>query len=280
MTAYELMVKANHYLISGGKLTDTHKENILRTLLATRSDENTVQRFKKGVRAPEYLYQGQSGDKRVMYPLFYIPPYNDGKKLKTIFTQTPKTHILSANAYELEILRLLHILSVELGEMTISSHEINKMISSTLDRLRTTCFGNSDDGTGECFDSSIIVLRFLGAVAPYETRWIQDRIDSFHHRYNEKKRPWFPLWYYWLCLSEIPFGIAEPEINRYKNEIICQLNRSYVMNSKQDKMIHPVLLCMMRNALSRLPEYGYIKERLPYVSNKDGRLYFDMSKTQ
>jgi hypothetical protein len=42
-----------------------------------------------------------------MSPEFFIPPYNDGKKLKTLYNQTPKTNIFSANNYELGILRLL-----------------------------------------------------------------------------------------------------------------------------------------------------------------------------
>lgn len=46
-----------------------------------------------------------------MYPMYFIPPYNDGKKYKTVLNQIPKTHILSANMYELEIIRLMHLLS-------------------------------------------------------------------------------------------------------------------------------------------------------------------------
>jgi hypothetical protein len=48
------------------------------------------------------------------------------------------------------------------------------------------------------------------------------------------------------------------------------------MNSENDKTLHPVLVCVIRNVMARLPEYEYIKDRQPYVSDKDGRLYFDM----
>jgi len=37
MTAYELMIKTNHHLIKGGKLTDAQKATIARQLLAARS---------------------------------------------------------------------------------------------------------------------------------------------------------------------------------------------------------------------------------------------------
>jgi len=85
------------------------------------------------------------------------------------------------------------------------------------------------------------------------------------------------LWYYWLCLSELPPDLAEPEISRYKNRIIVQLNRGSVKNSDNDKANHPVMICMLRNCLCRLPEYAHIRDIQPYVSEKDGRLHFNMS---
>lgn len=48
------------------------------------------------------------------------------------------------------------------------------------------------------------------------------------------------------------------------------------MNSEHDKTIHPVIICMLRNLISKYPEYAYIKERQPYISKKDGRLHFDI----
>jgi hypothetical protein len=50
------------------------------------------------------------------------------------------------------------------------------------------------------------------------------------------------------------------------------------MNSENDKINHPVMICAIRNTLSRLPEYEYIKDRQPYVKEKDGRLYFDLTE--
>lgn len=173
--------------------------------------------------------------------------------------------------YELEILRLLYLLAP-------TNTDISKMVQETLARLKTTCFGNEDDGTGECFDTSLVVLRFLGTVAPNEITWIQNRIENYNQHVSEKKRPWYAMWYYWLCLSEMPIRIAHPEIQKYKGEMVNWLrNKSCVMNSEHDKTIHPVLLCMLRNIICRYPEYEYIKGRQPYVSQKDGRLYFDFT---
>ena len=272
MTTYELMIKTNHYLIKGGKLTEGQRANIVNQLLDGRSDERAVQGFKKAVNAPEYLCSiGKSKDIRVMYPLFYIPPYNEGKKLQTVIPMSPKTHILAANSYELEILRLLYLFAPD-------NSLVQDMIDKTLARLKTTCFGYHDCHNGECFHSALIVLRFLATVSD-DKEWIYKMIKYFNKYNGETKRHSGTVWYYWLCLSELTFETAKPEIDKYKNEMLNRLsNRSYVMNSDNDKNIHPVILCILRNIISKYPEYEYIKDRQPYIKEKDGRLYFDMSK--
>lgn len=267
MTSYELMIKANHYLIKGGKLSDGQTNTIVNQFLDDRSMAAQAQRPAVGAKLPDDSGKSRKG----MYPMFFIPPYHDGKKLKTVLGQTPKTQILSANMYELEILRLLYIFAPE-------NIEVKKMITETLERLKTTCFGYMDDGVGECFDASLVVLRFLATAAQNETEWIKSRIDNYNGHCKDKKRPWFSLWYYWLCLSELPFDIACSEIEKYKDEMLNRLTcKSYVMNSENDKIIHPVLLCILRNILSKYPEYEYISGRQPYVNDKDGRLMFDIS---
>ncbi|MDD4495113.1 MAG: hypothetical protein PHV32_12375 [Eubacteriales bacterium] len=268
MTAYELMMKTNHHLIKGGILTDAQKQNIVHQLLAARTTPEQAKRFYIGVKFPNNT--DHNGCQ--MYPFFFIPPYNDGMKYKTIFNQTPKTHILSANMYELEILRLLHLFAPD-------DLEVKLMVDKTLARLKTTCFSNEDDGVGECFDTSLVVLRFLATVTPHETEWIQSRIDNYNRHYGDKKRPWYCSWYYWFCLSELPFEFSKNEIEKYKPEMLnWRTNKSCVMNSEHDKTIHPVLICMLRNIITKYPEYAYIKDRQPYVNGKDGRLRFDMRK--
>lgn len=266
MTTYDLMIKTNHYLIKGGKLTETQKNSIVNQFILEISNTYQRQKYYNGVKSPN----NTDSKGRRMYPEFFIPPYNDGKKYKTVLNQTPKTQILSSNVYELEILRLLFLLAPE-------NETVIDMVNTTLKRLKTTCFGNEDDGVGECFDASLIVLRFLCTVTPSDTTWIISRVNNYNDHVNEKKRPWFSLWYYWLCLSEMPFHLAENEILKYKSEMLDWLtNKSCVMNSDTDKTIHPVLLSILRNTISRFPTYEYIKDREPYINDKDGRLHFDM----
>jgi hypothetical protein len=153
------------------------------------------------------------------------------------------------------------------------------MIDHTLFRLQTTCFGAEDDGVGECFYMSLIVLRFLAVAASEDTEWIKGRIQNYCKHSEEKKRPWFSRWYFWLCLSELPPETALPEIDKYKDEMLLWLSRrSCVMNSEHDKTIHPLLMFLLRNNIRRYLEYDYISSRQPYVDEKDGRLHFDLSR--
>ena len=265
MTVYEVMIKANECLIKGDSISDRQKQNIINMFLASISSNDVAQRFYQGVRYPNNTDSTGNGK---MYPLFFIPPYNNGKKYKTIMTVTPKTHILSANMYELEIIRLLHLFEP-------NNTTVHNMVCKTLERLKTTCYGNNYCGQGECFDASIVVLRFLSAAIPNEINWMKKQIDNFHLHFAKKHRHWGVLWYYWLCLSELPAAI--PEIIYYKNDLLKQINRSCVMNSEHDKYAHPLCICIVRNCLARLPEYEYIKECKPYISDKDNRLHFNMS---
>jgi len=205
VTAYDLMMKTNHYLMQGGALTDAQRANIVCQLLAARSDERTKQSFYKGVRYPGNV--DANGEGR-MYPGYFIPPYQEGKKLQTVIPMSPKTHILSANAYELEIIRLLHLFAP-------GNPDVQNMVRGTLRRLRGTCFGNGC-AAGECFHAALPVLRFLAAAAPVETAWIKKLISFYNEHIEEKlkskKCGKNVVRYYELCLAELrcaqPVGAA------------------------------------------------------------------------
>ena len=271
MTAYELMIKTNHHLIKDGALTESQKTNIVRQLFTARSDDWTMQSFYKGVKYPGNADKNGTGH---MYPIYFIPPYNDNKKYQTVIPMSPKTHILSANSYELEIIRLLYMFAP-------TNSDVQDIVQETLARLKTTCYGYNDCAVGECFHTALIVLRFLATTVPDDAEWIKKLLSFFKRHIDEKLTlrgkgvHGNVLWYYWLCLSELPLEFAKPEIQRYKDRIIGQLSRSCVMNSANGTN-HPVMICAIRNALARLPEYAYIKKRQPYVNEKDGRLHFDM----
>lgn len=233
MDAYDIMIKTNHHLIKGGVLREPQKLSIARNLLSECTSKSAS------------LKQNINSNGRCMYPIFYIPPYKNHMKLKTVINQTPKTKIFSDNMYELEILRLLYILIPD-------NEQVEYMIGETLERLKTTCFGYRDDGVGECFDTSLVVLRFLNTVAYDKTEWIQGRIDNYNNHVNDKKRPRYCNWYYWLCLSEMPFETGKCELDKNKDMISDYLiNQNGIMNGVKDKMIHPVLIAILRNIISK-----------------------------
>lgn len=86
------------------------------------------------------------------------------KKLRLIQGYLPKTNILYANHYELEIIRLLFLYAPENGQ-------VNEMVENTLRRLKDTCFGSSC-AQGECMAAGISVLRFLAVTRPGDLEWI------------------------------------------------------------------------------------------------------------
>ena len=52
------------------------------------------------------------------------------------------------------------------------------------------------------------------------------------------------------------------------------------MNSPQDRALHPLLICMLRNLMSRLPEYAWLSGRLVLLNPKDGRARLDMEEVK
>ncbi len=258
MTAYELMVKTNHYLIQNpaeDALSPAQKRRIVSELLAARSTPEQRRRFYMGVKFP-----GNRDARGLrLYPDFYIPPYNDGKKYKTILGQMPKTHILSANMYELEILRLLH-------KFAPDDYDVRAMTEATLDRLYHTCFGNEDDGVGECFDTNLVVIRFLCEASPHDLFRTKSRMDVYGRHRDKKKRPWYSLWYYRLILSEAPYALSGPLIQNTLPDVSSELSETCVLpNGETARPLHPVLLCILRNLETRLREYHDSAKRQPPI---------------
>ena len=247
MVAYDLMIKTNHYLIRGGELNDKQKDIIVRKLYANQVTDGKKRSFDN-----------------YAYPKFFIPPHNNGKKLQTVIPMSPKSYIIADNAYEFEIIRLLHMFQ--------PSDEVSNMIDVTSSRLKHTCFGYNNCYYADCFEAGLTVLRFLSFAVTHDKDWIQKQITIYNNHFEDRRRHSGVQKYYWLILSEMPYEIAEAEILRQKEKIIHQLSQSCLVKTGNED----VLLYVMRNTLARLPEYAYIKDRKPYVNESNGRLQFDL----
>jgi len=244
MKAYDLMVRANHYLIKGGELTAGQKANLVRQLRENRITNGRKRTFDA-----------------YAYPRFYIPPYNGGKKMQTIVPMSPGTNIVADNAYEFEMLRLLHMFSPD--------NETTGMLDETASRLKKTCFGYQSCHYAECFEAGLTVLRFLSFARPNDEAWIGKQLNVYNNHFSDRRRHSGVQKYFWMCLTGLPPDIALPQLQKQKEQIVEQLSKNYLIKTGNED----ILLYVMRNALARLPEFGYIKERKPYTNEK-GRLQF------
>lgn len=161
MEKYNILMEINRKLSVGEDISDVEKADAVSVFLNGICDREEILRYKKRMRV--------NPETDNIYPNFYIPPYNGGKKLRLIQGYLPKTNILYANHYELEILRLLYLFAPE-------NEIVCDMVKATLLRLKGTCFGNSCT-QGECFATGISVLRFLAVVCPDDSSWIDKLLE-------------------------------------------------------------------------------------------------------
>ncbi len=183
----------NKRMIFGEKLPDIVKERFVSTFLEGMDTPEEVARYKMSMRV----------DPRTdcMYPNFFLPPLQDGKKGRLLQGYLPKTHILYANYYELEILRILYLFRPD-------NPTIQDMVRQTLIRLKGSCFGRSCT-TGECFATGICVLRFLTAVCPEGEEWIHSILGPLKESFlslgtgRARMQGGIPISYFLLALDEI-----------------------------------------------------------------------------
>ena len=157
MKNYNILMETNRKEASGTVFTEQEKRNVVEQLLSGVACKEDIKKYKLRMRVNPYTDN--------IYPNYFIPPYNENKKLPLISGKLPKTHILYANHYELEILRILFLFAPE-------NEQVKCMIDKTLTRLKNTCYGNRCS-QGECVATGAVVLRFLQTICPEEKEWIE-----------------------------------------------------------------------------------------------------------
>lgn len=150
MYHYQIVMETNRKMVFSEEISATERADIVTTLLTGICPQEDILNYKRRMRV--------NAETDCIYPGYFIPPYNGGRKLRLVQGYLPKTNILYANHYELEILRLLVLFAPE-------NQAVREMVDTSLQRLRNTCFGNSCT-QGECFATGICVLRFLTAARP------------------------------------------------------------------------------------------------------------------
>jgi hypothetical protein len=208
-----------------------------------------------------------------MYPLFYIVPHSGKKKPRLITGYLPRTHVLSANHYELEVLRLLALWGSD-------RRQVAEMIDQTLNRLDRTCFGHFC-ADGECTGASVVALRFLSAVKPVNDPWVEELLkplgDLFAgNRGQASSHKNLPTFYFCLALSRTQSDTALQIIRERRDYLLRLLRAGWLTGPALLDQHNVVRKYVIRNALARLPELAHVKSAEVYVSDKDGRCYCDV----
>lgn len=165
MTVQKIIDTYNYSVVTGCRLTKKASDDLYEAIHAHID-----------MKAKDTLDPNKSN----MAPVFFI---NEGPIPKDFLTFTgyrPTTKILYDNYCELELLRILYLLHP-------NKSELNDLLQSARHRIRATCFGNFC-ATGECFEISIMALRFIATVFPEEQSWIDMYVGNIAHTIFKQDR--------------------------------------------------------------------------------------------
>lgn len=248
METYRMLMEMNRKEILGEEITDAENGKAAALFLNSVCTREEILSYK--------MRMGVNPETDHIYPNYYIPPYNGNKKLRLIQGDLPKTNILYANHYELEILRFLN--------RTIPGNEtVNEMTDHTLQRLKHTCFGNSCT-QGECLAAGISVLRLLAAARPDDPEWMDRILDplgvlflTFENSLAAVQKG-IPVFYFLMALTDINNEKTRTWISQKKEWLSDLLRKSRVTgrisngNLSEDDTYRLMRNHIVRNAIGIL----------------------------
>ncbi len=258
MELYEVLLKANEKQVQGHLFSTEEQAKITGFFLRHASEPAQSGRTMEGVA------------QRWMYPYFYIPPFNGGKKWRLVTGELPKTHILSANHYELEILRLLALFGR-------GNEQVEEMLRDTEKRLEKTCFAHFC-GKGECAGATISFLRFWSAYQPEDRARLCELLSRFGE-VRDGSGEWhrgidIPIYYYRYMLSELDPDLAmnEIEMEARREPLLGLLERGWIVSNSGVDSYSVMRKYVVRNMLARLPGFEYLKDAEVTIG-ENGRCY-------
>ncbi|MBD5103884.1 MAG: hypothetical protein HDT47_03360 [Ruminococcaceae bacterium] len=269
MEKYKILMEINRKAIFAEEISDIEKEKAVSVLLHGICRKEDIIKYKRRMRV--------NPETDNIYPNYYIPPYNGNKKLRLIQGYLPKTNILYANHYELEIIRLLFMFAPE-------NEKVNELVGNTLYRLKNTCFGNLCT-QGECIAAGICVLRFLAVTQPDDSEWIDKLLNPLGDIFlsfgsgQAAAQKGIPLSYLLMAFTDINNEKTRYLITQKKEWLLDLLRRGWITgklsNGKKSEGDSYNLMgkYIIRNAIGTLPEYEDVSKYEIYVSGKDERCY-------
>lgn len=276
MKKYRMLAEINRKQIFGEEIPQEDKQSFVSVCLNEVNGKTEIASFKQRMKVDP--------ETDCMYPNYFLPPKNfvgnKAEKLRLVQGYLPKTYILYANHYELEILRLL----------CMTAHDdpaVAQMTSGTADRLRHTCFGNSCT-KGECKAAGISVLRFLTAAQPYDSEWISKLLEPLGEAFlsfgggQAAVQKDIPMSYLLMAFTEINSSFTQELIRQKKDWLLELLRRGWITGRLSNGRISEgdtynlMGKYIIRNALATLPELADIGKCRIYVSEEDERCYCEV----
>lgn len=244
-------------------ISDTEKAEAVSVFLNGICGREEVLKYKNRMRV--------NPETDSMYPNYYIPPYYGNKKLRLIQGYLPKTNILYANHYELEIIRLLFLFAS-------GKEKVNELVEKTLQRLQNTCFGNSCT-QGECVAAGISVLRFLAVTRPNDSEWIDRLLIPLGNLFllsetgRAAVRKEIPMSYLLMAFTDINNEKTKYFITQKKEWLLDQLKRDRITGKLSNGEIsegdryHLMRKYIIRNAIGTLSENEDVSKYEIYVNS-------------
>ncbi len=244
MELYEVLLRANEKQMQGFPFTTEEQAKITHFFLRHASQPAQSGQTLKG------------GNQPWVYPYFYIPPFNGGQKWRLVTGELSKTHILSANHYELEILRLLALLGR-------GNEQVEEMLLETEKRVEKMCFAHFCS-KGECMGATISFLRFWSAYQPEDRARISELLSRFGE-VRDGSREWhrgidIPIYYYRYMLPELDPDLAmkEIEMEASREPLLALLERGWIVSNSGADSYSMMRKYVVRNMLARLPGFEYL----------------------
>ena len=272
MEKYKILMEINRKAVFAEEISDVEKEETVSVLLNGICCKEDILKYKRRMRV--------NTETDNIYPDYYIPPYNGNKKLRLIQGYLPKTNILYANHYELEIIRLLFMFTPE-------NEKVNELVEKTLQRLKNTCFGNSCT-KGECIAAGISVLRFLAVTQPNDLEWIDKLLNPLGNMFlsfgsgQAATQKGIPLSYLLMAFTDINNEKTRDLIAQKKEWLLDMLRKGWITGKLSNGKISEgdsynlMGKYIIRNAIGTLPGYEDVSKYEIYVSGKDERCYCDI----
>ena len=272
MEKYRMLCELVQKEQTDGELTAQERNEAVSMFLSGVNHPDEIIRYKKRMRVhPE---------EDCLYPDYYVPFYDKGKKLRLVQGYLPKTNLLYANHYEAEIVRLLVRFAPE-------DAAVKDMAAHTLERFRKTCFGNFCT-QGECTAAGICVLRLLAAACPMDEAWIDKLLEPLGERLlsfgtgQAASQQGIPLSYLLMAFTDIDSGKTRDLLSRKKEWLTLLLKRGWLTGKLSNGKISEgdtynlLYKYIIRNALCTLADSLAKEDYRIYVNEADGRCYCDI----